>query len=154
MSPDTLLLRERLRSTVSEVLPGTMAVLPAPADPGTGTGIATAACLALSIDRQAHSLVLHAGSELLEQAFRQWMGRAATGQELPGMATEIAAELLNQLGGRFAGELGKAGCTVELATPQAMAPNAPIPRSADGVVLAWRCGGQDSSLRLLPGTLS
>ena len=70
-------------------------------------------------------LTLDLGPAALAAGWLQMMGRAPTADEMPAMAGEVAAELLNQLAGKFAGELGKADMLVELATPMS-APVEPV----------------------------
>lgn len=151
MRPDHSILIEQLQRSTKEVLPGTTSTLLPAAAVDAAAGAVAVALLPLSIDGQAHSLVLQARSALLEQAFWRMMGRAATDRELPAMAGEVAAELLNQVGGHLAGRMGELGAEVDLATPRVLTPGPAAPGPAGGPAIAWCCGGVYSLLFLETG---
>jgi len=77
--------------------------------------------LSLSVDGLRHELRLQATMGVVAGLLPRMLGRAASPEEVDGMAEELVAELVNQVAGHLAGLLGEDGMEVELGTPTALA---------------------------------
>jgi hypothetical protein len=111
--------------------------------------------LPLSVAGLKHELRLEGTTAVVAGLLPRMLGRAASTEEVDGMAEELLAELVNQVAGHLAGLVGEGGMDVELGTPSALAAGEnptqePAGREASApvVITRWTYAGQPLVLSL------
>lgn len=126
------------------------AALVAVGGPGVGSW------LPLSIGGTSCELRIAAGDGAVAALLPRLLGRPASAEEQASLATELLAEIGNQVAGHFAGRLGEGGADVQLGTPQPLAPTGNAlggfggtPERASLLSGRWTCSGHPLWLGLL-----